>query len=329
MVRCPRCNAGYRMLVNQLNGSIKCLQCGLVFTIGYGIKYGYPRIPAPEKLRAYAMLVRPFTLLPALIAGLVGCSLPLLASGTPILPHIWTLVFAGVTLALLQAVGQITNQVADAEIDSESKPYRPIPQGLIKKDEAMSIAWILSIFGIARAFTLGITFGLLALAILFFAVFYNLPPRAKKSPWLGNVWLGLSRGFLPFVATWSVFGDLSNTTPYVLGIFAFFWVFALNGTKDYQDIEADQKFGVVTLPVKYGIKKATKIMLGLSLLPFIFLGLVLPFFPNFWWLLIMLLLVPLVFYGLRFTSPVENSWAWVGFYAGLSLIYLLAIPVVS
>lgn len=324
-IRCPKCGGGYRMLVKQYDGSIKCLQCNCIFKMGFGIQHVYPRLPLPLKLKSYIAIMRPFTLLPVLIAGIIGGMLPLLANNLDPLPYWNDLIFIGVTLALLQAVGQITNQVADVEIDRISKPYRPLVKGLVSREEAMGIAWALAIFGIARAFTLGVLFGLLSSVILIFAVFYNLPPRVKRFTWVGNLWLGVSRGLLPFLATWCVFGSLLSPAPYVLGIFAFGWVFALNATKDFADIRADREFGIRTLPVRYGIEVAAKIMMLLSVMPFAFLGYALIFAPNFWPLLLTASLLPLVFYGLKFRGPTENSWGWVGFYAGICLIFLLAI----
>jgi 4-hydroxybenzoate polyprenyltransferase len=295
-----------------------------------GIKEKYPRISRyNKKLSAYIQLMRPFTLISPIVAGIIGTSLPLIYNYKPIL-HYWAeLIYVAVTLALAQVIGQITNQTQDVEIDKIAKPYRPIPRGDVTKDEAMGIAWVLAIFAVARGFTVSITFGLFICLILFFAITFNIEPiRSKRYCWLGISYMSVSRGLLPFLATWSIFGNLSELLPWILGIFAFLWVFALNPTKDFADFEADKKFGIMTLPVKYGINKAVKMMKVLSVFPFIYLTLVfymhlLPY--SFLLLYSLIPFVILAWWGLNKVWITENNLSWCSFYLGLASVYILSL----
>ncbi|MEM2258209.1 MAG: UbiA family prenyltransferase [Candidatus Caldarchaeum sp.] len=317
------------MLVLEYDGKIRCVQCKEVFIVGYGIKYGYPRLPIARRLKAYVMLCRPFTLLAPLVAGFIGTLLPLIDKGLPIASRLSDAIFVGVTLALLQAVGQITNQICDIEADAINKPYRPLPRGEITIAEAWSLAWLLAVIGLCRAFLCGFTFGFFAILLLVMAVFYNIPPRLKRRAWLGNIWLGISRGFIPLLATWSIYGSLNNSFPYLVGGLAGLWVMALNVTKDLPDVEGDRKVGDITLPVKYGVEKTIRIIRGLAFLPFAFIAVASLVDSR---MLVFFGLAPvgvLALLGFKIKIMTENTLSWAAFYGGLALIYVLSLIAVS
>jgi len=286
------------------------------------IRSGYPLISRyNRKLAAYIVLLRPFTLLAPLAAGIFGTLLPLKDWGWA---QFREAVYVGVTLALLQAVGQIVNQASDAELDRLAKPYRPIPRGEVTVEEAMGIAWLLAIFAMARAFFTSITFGLLSLTLLFMAVFYNIQPiRVKRYTWPNILWNGVARGFIPMIATWSIYGDLNSPTPYLLATLAFLWVTALNPTKDFPDMEYDRRFGIQTLPVKYGVKKATTIITAILGLWALQLAITITITGNHLLILTLPLTIPAIL-GLKVKTPLENNLAWQTYYVGLSLHYILA-----
>ncbi len=285
--------------------------------MGVGIKYGYPKAPLPRKLKAYAMLLRPFTLLAPSLAGIFGV---VVGAGSLTYEVLKTGVYVGVTLALAQAVGQVINQVVDAELDKVIKPYRPIPRGWVSRDEAMGLAWLLAVVAVARAFTVTVTFGLWVLVMLFFAVFYSLPPISPRrvNPFLNLLWVSFSRGFIPFIATVTVYGPLSKALLYSL--IAWLWCFSLQGTKDVPDAEGDRMFGIKTVYNTYGMKGLVITSLtGLGLLTILSLasGHVL-----------FLALIPLGVASLatiRREFITENTLGWALFYVGLGLTYLLAI----
>ena len=300
-----------------------------------GIRSDYPQLiavlsrlagrEAAKKLVAYIKLCRPFTGLAPLLAGVLGTLLPVADVAGWL--ELKVGIYIGVTLMMLQFVGQITNQVSDIEIDKIVKPYRPLPRGEVSTGEAMGLAWILAIFALGRALLVGPVFMLACLIILFFAVTFNVEPiRAKRNVYLSITWMAVSRGLLPFIATWSVFGDLKSPTPWLLGVFAMLWVMALNPVKDFSDIEGDARFGIKTLPVVLGVEKASKVIMALSSTPFIYLALLHVFYPGFgfWLLWCLLALLPAVYVGLRVKTPLENNLSWQCYYVGLALIYILS-----
>lgn len=230
--------------------------------------------------------------------------------------------YVGITLALAQAVGQVINQAVDAELDKEIKPYRPIPRGWVTRDEAMGLAWLMSIIALGRAFTVSVEFGLWTLLILVFAVFYSLPPLSPRrvNPFLNLFWMAFSRGFLPFIATVSIYGSLMQGAMY--GVVGFLWCYALQGTKDIGDAEGDRRYGIKTVFNTYGYR-------GLKAVAFVCLGLLAIYaaWVKLYQLIVMIPVGLVAIYLVDKQSITENNLGWTLFYAGLGLIYLLLLPV--
>jgi 4-hydroxybenzoate polyprenyltransferase len=232
--------------------------------------------------------------------------------------HIVTAIYVGVTLALLQAAGQVLNQWSDYELDKLARPYRPIPSGMVSRDEALGLAWLLAIFAVGRAFTVTVSFGLYALAILFFSVYYSLAPFSprKVHPILNVLWLAISRGLIPFLATLTVYGTFDMAVKW--GVFGFLWVLAYQSSKDIHDIEADRKFNIKTIPNSYGIKGYRMYMLIVTIIMWIYSALYLP---------ITFFLLPISIIAVIGTNKkvngLENDASWCSFYLGLGLSYLV------
>jgi geranylgeranylglycerol-phosphate geranylgeranyltransferase len=282
-----------------------------------GIREGYPRLRRRfGKLVGYVQLVRPFTLLAPLFAGVFGVLIPVRELT---FSSLLTAVYAGVTLALAQASGQCLNQYVDSELDKIVKPYRPIPSGLITREEALGLAWILAIIAVARAFTLNTFFGLITLALIFFAVFYSLPPFSprKINPVLNTAWMAVSRGFLPMFAVWSIYGSISDALPYA--ILAFLWVFGFQASKDVPDMEGDKLFNIKTIPNTYG-RKGLVVVMAISTALFTITSVALKIH-------ILLLLIPLALFAIvtvqKQSTLTENTYSWLAFYLGLAFLYFL------
>jgi len=297
-----------------------------------GILRGYPNLRRyMGKIADYVMLCRPFTLLAPVLAGFFGVLIQLASYDALYLfsKELPTIIYVSVTMLLSQAVGQVLNQASDVEIDKINRPYRPIPAGRITVEEALGLGYLLLLIALLRGFTVNITFGTIMAIILFFAVFYNLPPiRAKKYFGINLMWMAMSRGLLPFLASWSVFGSLWDAKPWVLGGFATLWVINWQPTKDFPDVEGDRKFQIYTLPVKLGKKKAASFMKTFIPVPFLFLAaaVFLGTLKLLYLLLLVLMWISLMnINNLNVAAGVtENTRAWIGFYGGLGMIYILS-----
>jgi len=247
----------------------------------YGIKKGYPRI---EKIfgraSAYIQLMRVFTLIAPITAGLFGVLTQLVHDNMlfPFIPKLPKLVLAILAIMFAQAFGQVVNQIEDIEIDRINKPYRPLVTGVVSVEHAKIFSLALQTLSLVCSALVNLYFFLFVAIILFFAFSYNSRPfRIKeRSAWGSLLWMALSRGLLPFPAFWSVFGKTTVLLPWILGMICSFWVFAFQGTKDFADIEGDRQFNIPTLPVVYGEQKSINMMiyLGLfaSVLPLLFVA---------------------------------------------------------
>jgi len=300
-----------------------------------GILKGYPRIRERfGRIADYIALCRPFTLLAPVFAGFFGILIQLAADNQlSLFFSEWhTIVFVSITLLIAQASGQVFNNACDVEIDRIMKPYRPIPKGRVTEQEAMGFGIILLIIAFARSFTINITFGILMTLILLFAVFYNVPPVRFKRFFLVNLLgMSVSRGLLPFLAVWSVFGSVWDLKPWILGTFATLWVFNWQATKDIPDIEGDMLYDINTFPVKIGLQNTRKFMKLFSPVPFVslFLFIYSGLLEAGYVLLFSLVVVSIlnIRFLERFAYVTENTLSWVFFYVGLGLIYVLSFVV--
>lgn len=283
----------------------------------YGIIKGYPRLQRYfGRVMAYIALLRPFTLMAPFIAGFIGVLTPL---NQITFVNVETAMYIGVTLALAQGCGQCLNQYADAELDKEIKAYRPIPSGLVTKEEALGFSWLLAIIAVGRSFTIDVTFGGIVLVLIFFAVFYSIAPFSprKINPVLNMGWMAFSRGFLPMIAVWSIYGSIGRALPY--SILAFLWVMGFQATKDVGDVEGDRKFGIKTIPGAYGLRGLIAMMATCTAI----YTLISVFFHTYLMLLVLPLAVLAMLTTKKQTQLTENTIAWQCFYLGLAGIYVL------
>jgi 4-hydroxybenzoate polyprenyltransferase len=230
----------------------------------------YPgwRVGFPRKMGAFVELIRPFTLLAPLFGGIAASFLALEAQDFR--GFSWaTLIYGVATLMLLNAASNCMNAAYDAHIDRINKPYRPIPKGLVTRDEASSLAFVLYFFALFRAILISVEFFILVFLIMFITLYYSMPPvRFKKRFWISNVSIAFARGLLGFIAAWTIFGDPSDPTPWVIGGILFIFLVGATTSKDFTDVEGDAKFGMRTLPVVYGPHKAALITGPFFIIPF-------------------------------------------------------------
>jgi 4-hydroxybenzoate polyprenyltransferase len=294
----------------------------------------------PKKLRGFVDLIRPFTLLAPLIGGLCGGlmgwravnptgSLPFLfiSDNFPFLQYhegFLELLIGATTLIILNAASNALNAVYDVEIDKINKPYRPIPSRIVTKDEARTLAWILYPIVLFRAVLVNRTFGLFVLVIMLITIFYSTPPlRLKKRLWTSNITIAFARGMLGFVAAWSIFGDpFAELTPWIIGGVMMTFLIGAITSKDFTDMKGDRRFGVRTLPVVYGVRKAAVFSGPFFVAPFILilLGLMAGVLKleMFWlvllaiWGVVIAILMQKV--ATREEKTFENTIVWVNMY---------------
>lgn len=224
-----------------------------------------------KKFRGYLDLLRPFTLLaPFFVSMFIMFASLVYNNKFTAFPNWWIIIGqSSLTLAFLNGASNALNQATDVESDKISKPYRPIPRGVVERDEAQSIAYILYLFALLRAVTINLWFGVFVFLIMVFTVVYSLPPRMKRFLFLNQVWIAVPRGLFGILASWSVFGNPFDIVPLTIGLVALIFFIGAMTTKDIVDCEADQKTGTRTLINTFGLRKAAFISLPFLIIPYL------------------------------------------------------------
>ncbi|MDB9496384.1 chlorophyll synthase ChlG [Spirulina major CS-329] len=159
---------------------------------------------------------------------------------------------------------QTLNDYYDREIDAINEPYRPIPSGVISIPQVKAQIGILLAGGFGLAIFLdlwsGNSFPMITLinAIgTFLAYIYSAPPlKLKQNGWLGNYALGASYITLPWCAGHALFGTL-NWTIVWLTLFYSLAGLGIAIVNDFKSVEGDRQLGLKSLPVMFGVKKAS------------------------------------------------------------------------
>lgn len=208
-------------------------------------------------------LMKPVTWIPLIWGVICGAA----ASGN----FQWTLQDNLASLAcmvmsgpLLAGFTQTINDYYDRDIDAINEPYRPIPSGAIALWQVKVQIWLLLLAGLAAAWGLDRwaqhdrpILLLLALGGSFMSFIYSAPPlKLKQNGWLGNYALGASYIALPWWAGQALFGELSWATA------ALTLAYSLAGlgiavVNDFKSVEGDKALGLQSLPVVFGVKKAS------------------------------------------------------------------------
>jgi geranylgeranylglycerol-phosphate geranylgeranyltransferase len=238
------------------------------------------------------------------------------------------------TLALLNAASNALNQSTDVEADTISKPYRPIPKGIVARDEAQSLAFILYLFVLLRAFTINEHFTIIIFLIIIFTFTYSFPPRIKQYLMLNQIWIAIPRGLLGILASWSVFGDPLQNEPLIIGLIAMIYFVGSMTTKDIVDRIADKQTGTHTLVNTYGLRKAAFISLPFLVGPFAAIPILISYgLLNTYLSILTIFIIPsfYVFYLMlkhHESKSLENVQAWVAMYINYLIFAIVFTSVI-
>jgi chlorophyll synthase len=244
-------------------------------------------------------LMKPVTWIPLIWGVLCGAA----ASGQ----FSWTLSNVGASIAcmlmsgpLLAGYTQTINDYYDREIDAINEPYRPIPSGAIPLAQVKAQIWMLLLAGLAVAWGLDRWAGherpvllLLALGGSFVSFIYSAPPlKLKQNGWLGNYALGASYIALPWWAGQALFGQLTWTTALLTLAYSLAGL-GIAVVNDFKSVEGDRALGLQSLPVVFGIEKASWISAGMiDLFQLAMVAVLIAIGQHFAAVLLVLLIVP-------------------------------------
>lgn len=228
------------------------------------------------KVKAYVELARPFTLLAPSVGFLSGGVVAWMArrpEGLSGAAATLEVLLGALAAACLNAASNAINQIYDLEIDRINKPKRPLPSGALSLGEAWVFTVVAYVFTFALAACVNLDFLGIVAVTTFITYAYSGPPfRTKRFGILANVTIAIPRGCLLVVAGWSAVASPADLEPWLLGTVMGLYVLGAATTKDFSDMEGDQKYGCITLPIRYGIRASAWMIAPFFVLPFLVLA---------------------------------------------------------
>ena len=231
------------------------------------------------KLKLYAELARPFTLVaPAL--GFISGALTAVGAHprAPLTLAVLTPGLIGAAMAaIFNAGSNALNQIYDLEIDRVNKPKRPLTSGRMSIAEAwrftfvayaltLVLAWLVSPEGRHECFWI------VAIAVVATWIYSAPPLRTKQRGMWANITIAIPRGVLLKVAGWSAVKTVFGTEPWFIGTIFGLFLLGASTTKDFADMEGDRRGGCTTLPILYGVKRAAWMISPSFVLPFLLIN---------------------------------------------------------
>ncbi|NJE25087.1 geranylgeranylglycerol-phosphate geranylgeranyltransferase [Thermococcus sp. MV5] len=201
------------------------------------------------EVKGFVEIVRPAN---CIIAGLVGILGATVALGS--LPPSKTSLLIFLVVFLGCSWGNTINDYFDYEIDKINRPKRPLPRGAFSRNTALIYGLSLALSGLFIAYLIGIEAFLFALGAYLLMFLYAW--KLKPLPLIGNLAVATLTGATPIYGAIAV--EKIGLAGY-LALCAFLVNVAREIFKDVEDIEGDKTQGAKTLPIIWGVKKASMI----------------------------------------------------------------------
>jgi 4-hydroxybenzoate polyprenyltransferase len=203
-----------------------------------------------SRLRTYGSFVRVSHSVFALPFALVGGLLAMRVAG-----YAWSRVFwIACCMVTARSAAMGFNRVVDARFDARNPrtAAREIPAGRMTSREAWIFVVVASAAFIACAAPLGWTCLMLSPVALAIVFWYSL---AKRVTSYTQAFLGLAMAVAP-VGGWIAGGGGVSAQPIWLGLAIGTWVAGFDVLYACQDLEFDQREGLRSIPVRFGIPRS-------------------------------------------------------------------------
>jgi 4-hydroxybenzoate polyprenyltransferase len=192
------------------------------------------------------------------------------------------LVFSTICIA---GAGYLINNVFDQETDQINKPNDVVVGKTMSETTAYNLYIILNVLGVGTGFYLSNSIGKPSFAALFIviaATLYLYASSLKQSLLVGNILIALLAAIsVIIVGLFDLYPTITVENKPVVAtyfeiildyaFFAFLINFIRELVKDLEDVKGDCNTGMATLPIILGVKRTSKLVFGLSLIPIIIL----------------------------------------------------------
>ena len=201
-----------------------------------------------QTIRGYLKLIRPVNSLVMGFAVVVGVFLTGYGNIN------WLNLFFGIiTSFTLTAASMAVNDYYDYNIDKINEPQRPIPSGTVSKNGALATTAVLTVIGLSCAYLVSVY--CLVFAVGAWIIMMTYSTVGKRSGLPGNFLVSAC------VAAPFLYGSLVAVNTVQLNVFLFASMAFLSNTgreisKGIVDIEGDRSYGIRTLAVSFGGKRA-------------------------------------------------------------------------
>lgn len=219
------------------------------------------------KISAFLKLIRPINLV-ITIAVVIVASIICIGKINLSLD----VILGAFAAACVAAGGNIINDIFDLEIDKINRPKRPLPSNQITKKEAIYFYINMNIFSLIIGLKISFPAFLIILFTIILLFLYSY--KAKGIPFIGNIIVAVCTA-LAFIYGGILVDNVNDAI--IPAIFAFLVNLIREMVKDIEDINGDEKNGVLTIPIKFGITASKKIiflnsiiLIFATFLPFIY-----------------------------------------------------------
>jgi len=178
-----------------------------------------------------------------------------------------TFIFSIIGLILVWNFGAIVNDYYDKEIDRISHPDRPVVQEEITPNQLLILAIVHAGVSLCLAFFTGVLTLIYILILVAISILYSIPKVRIKKTAFAPVFIGVFCGMAILIG-----GSVSsyNLTNLYMALWLAISISLLAPIKDFKDVEGDRAEGVKTLPVLFGVRIATYMIMGFTIIAVVF-----------------------------------------------------------
>lgn len=190
---------------------------------------------------SHSVFALPFALTSAFIAS----------KGFPELEKFFWIIVAMVSA---RTAAMALNRIIDRHIDklNPRTSMREIPSGKVSLIEAILFVTVAIIIFIYSSWRLNLLCFKLSFIALLFILFYSYTKRFTS---LSHLFLGITISAAP-IGAWIAITGTFDLRIFSLGLSVAFWIAGFDILYALQDIDFDRRYGLYSIPARFGVKKA-------------------------------------------------------------------------